>query len=800
MGIDVSDSMLLADDNGEITSRWNKEAPPGALDEAITLTEAAKIRANLLLRQLDNSKGKLDGEIRKTVEILSRAKEKAESYGLESGLERLTSRPVADIAAAAEYLEKITDEEYAAALLRSASLSAEAALGLRRMETLRGHQDTGKRNIESAPRIDLVKRWMENSKPLLTRLSDEFDLDISTFASDLAPLGADGDLAVPKTGGAETRLYESLNRLASDDGGNGSRLSLLVTDGVDSAVKDTNGFSAEVRNRPLIVLPIGDADTSMDVRIESVVNPAQVREKDLLVVAAEISSRNTGPITVTALLRDEDRTLSSKEVELKGDGSSERLDFEWLAIGVGSKAMKVEVKPLKDEKITQNNSHALTCTVTKDRYRILLCDSFPRWETRYLQNLFRRDPSIELASVIFEPRHTYPGNEPVEQPALPLSLEPWQKFDLVILGDVTPAQLTAEHQILLVEYVNRGGNLLLLAGENAMPSAFVGAPLEDLLPVTPVKSSEIDGTFVIAPPENRPVNPMVQIAKTNSQAVWTSVFSTTPRYRISRWAKAKQSAQTLLMAKDKASGATYDFLSVQRFGSGRVAFAAAPCFYHLRFSQGDRYHLRFWGRMVRGMCVEDFGFEGGMVKTRLDRKLWESGSEVQGRVRLEDIEGHPLRNADFTAVLIRDGRPVARMNPAEDTAKPGEYFIRFPSLMPGEYMISYEGSQVSQMWEMDRQNDPDPPECRFQVLGQTFAGERQFAQETPDFWSKVNQLPLAATIHPQTLPLMLGAIDLQPETISLVRSRSIWDTWTLLLAIIFVSGIEWLLRRIHGLS
>ena len=798
LSIDVSESMLLADPNGKNSSRWTKEASPSLLDEAITLTEAAKIRLNLSSKQLDVSGKKLAAEVQKTIGILSQAKQKVESHGRDSSLERLTSAPAANLAAAGKCLLEMDDRQPVVALVRSAILATDAALGLRRLDVMRT-ADTDHQGANDKPRIEWVERWMEKSVPQLTKVAGGCDLRTFTFASDLVPLKGDDKLTVSATDGSKTRLYDCLNRLAKMDGKSGSRISFLVTDGVDSAESESGKFSAAVRDQPLIVLPIGDADTRADVRIESVVAPAQVREKDVFQAVVQVAMHHSGPVTVTVNLREYDHILATRKVPLEVDGKSERVELDWQASGLGAKNMTVEVEPLENEKTIHNNSRQLSCTVTKDRYRILVCDSFPRWETRYLQNLFRRDPSVELASVIFEPRHTYPGNVPIEPPALPLTLEPWQKFDLVILGDLNPTQLTPEHQKLLVEYVNRGGNLLLLAGENSMPQAFVGAPLEGLLPMTKVQSKEIRGTFIISPPENQPIHLMVRIAQTDPSSLWRTIFSAAPEYRISQWAKAKQSAQVLLCAKDAATGATHDFLAVQRVGSGRVAFAAAPSFYHLRFRYGDRYHLRFWGQVVRGMCMSDFGFGEGMVKTRLDRQLWDRGSEVQGRVRLDDSEGNPVRNANFAAVLIRDGQPVARMKPAEDETKPGEYFLRFPDLPPGNYQLVYEGNQVEPLWNMDRQNQPDPAECRFQILDGYLSEERQFAIEPPAFWGKVNQLPLGTTIHPLTLPLMLEALDLQPQTISLSRSRAVWDTWLLLLSVIGVAGTEWLLRRTNGL-
>lgn len=796
LGIDVSRSMTLADAEGSNTPKWAKGSEPGLLDESIALTEAAKIRLNLLSGQLGESDAKLGEEVAKTRKLLEEAKTKVESFGKEAGYGRLVARPGEDLDAAALSLDGIDGKEPSAALTRSAKLAAEAALSLRRVAVLHYSRSSV---AQAEPRINLVNRWLESSKDLFAELADKGDFGISTFATDVEEHKPGESVVIPEAGGDETLLYESLNRMAAGGRADGRKVSILITDGVNSASRKDVDFSAEVRSRPLIVLPIGDADTSPEIRIESVVNPAQLREKDTFVAAVRVAAFNSGPRTLSVSLVEGDDPVASRDVKLEGKGDSQLVELEWLALGVGQKQMRVEVTKLPDEKITDNNSKDISFAVTKDKYRILVCDAFPRWETRYLQNLFKRDPSIEASSVIFEPRHAYPGKEPLPMPALPLSLEAWQKFDLVVLGDVDTQQLTKEHQELLVEYVNRGGNLMVLAGINSMPSAFVGAPLEELLPMTQSRDQDINGVFVISPAVNRAINPMVRISKTSAQSLWQSIYGIAPCHRISSWSKAKQSAQTLLTARDESSGDTHDFLAVQRYGSGRVAFAAAPCFYHLRFRYGDRYHVRFWGNVIRGMCVENFGFEGGMVRTLLDRQIWDAGSEVQGRVSVEDMGGAPVLGAEFSAVLAKDGQVVARMMPVADANRPGEYFIRFPNLGSGEYFLSYEGGIVGDLWKTDLQSQPDPAECRFRVVSGVVPEEMQFPSSEPAFWAKVNELPLGATVHPKTLPMVLAAIDIRPETISVVRSRSIWDTWTILLMVIGVAGAEWLLRRTQGL-
>lgn len=802
LGIDVSQSMSLSDVGGTITSRWNEDAEVSLLEEAMALTDVSRMRINLLSRRFQSSFDAREREVGDTQDILERAKQKAEEYAGVEELFRVLNPPIESLGSAIEQLQEMDESNPLASLERASVFASQAGKGLRRVAGIRKQVEN---EAEPAPRIDLVNRWLKESKPLFEKLAKENSLRVSTFSTDqtllsrpLYPVGS--GFSIAQTGGERTHLYENLNGMARRDGDEGRQLNLLITDGIDSTPTPAE-LSADLRNHLLFVLPIGDPNSAPDVRIESLTSPARVREKDNFLAAVEVSSHNAGPETVTVALIEEDQTLVSREVTLDGDGTTSLVELEWKAIGIGPREMRVEVTSVEGEEFTANNLKPLSCTVIKDQYRVLVCDAFPRWETRYLQNLFKRDASIEMTSIVFEPRHTYPGREPVEPLALPLALESWQTFDLVILGDVTPTQLSVAHQELLVEYVDKGGNLIILAGENSMPSAFVDAPIEALLPMIQNQPRSVSGTFVISPPENQSVAQMVNLGEGNTKAIYRTIFSITPQYSISAWNKAKDSSRALLVATDQNTGAVYDFFALQRFGSGKVSFLGAPCLYHLRFRYGDRYHARFWGQVIRGMCVDDFGFEGGLIETRLDRKLWELGSEVQGRVRLTTLEGGPMENAEFTASLIREGEVVAEMSPRPDPDRPGDYFFRFPDLAPGKYEVSYEGDEIQILLDDDETSLSlsEGGQGEFEVLSAYLSEEATFAIEEPGFWSEINHLPLAATISPQTLPLVLNALDFGPEVITRTSKRSIWDHWWFLLGIVAISGMDWFLRRINGL-
>jgi hypothetical protein len=97
----------------------------------------------------------------------------------------------------------------------------------------------------------------------------------------------------------------------------------------------------------------------------------------------------------------------------------------------------------------------------EDKIRVLVADNFPRWETRYLLNIFKRDDRIAFEQMVFEPQ---PGAGAGARAVFPATLEEWSKYRIVILGDVLPTQLTPDRQRVLREYITEGGgNLIIIA-------------------------------------------------------------------------------------------------------------------------------------------------------------------------------------------------------------------------------------------------------------------------------------------------------------------------------------------------
>ena len=72
--------------------------------------------------------------------------------------------------------------------------------------------------------------------------------------------------------------------------------------------------------------------------------------------------------------------------------------------GVSLRTYRVRISPREGEAFVDNNSKPLTVEVTDRPTRLLLIDSHPRWEYRYLRNMFDgRDPGVRLQCVLLHP-------------------------------------------------------------------------------------------------------------------------------------------------------------------------------------------------------------------------------------------------------------------------------------------------------------------------------------------------------------------------------------------------------------
>ena len=159
----------------------------------------------------------------------------------------------------------------------------------------------------------------------------------------------------------------------------------------------------------------------------------------------------------------------------------------------GEKTFVIEVPGQAGETELANNRLERVVVVTESRrLKVLLIDGLVRYEFRFVKVLLERETeaikgnkSIELQTLLLDAHPDYASQDKSAIRAFPTRSELFD-YDVVILGDVDPAQFPRPAQTFkdLADFVTeRGGGLLVVAGEQATPHKLFDTPLADVLPV-----------------------------------------------------------------------------------------------------------------------------------------------------------------------------------------------------------------------------------------------------------------------------------------------------------------------------
>ena len=286
-----------------------------------------------------------------------------------------------------------------------------------------------------------------------------------------------------------TNLSAVLEKVGEDAADEMLEAAIVLTDGRHNTAdqKSVSAAMSRCTNFPSLQCRL-EVRRPADIIVHHVDAPTAVIENDNIVIDAIISTYQCEHETGVIKLVVDGKVIDQKAIEITSDRSDHRISFATKAKNLGRHAFELRFDPLSMESNLGNNAVHCEVEVIADKIRVLLADDSPRWEFRYLLNLFDRDSQIEFDRLLFQPRR-YGTGKMTGHTSLPDDVELWSSYRVVILGDLQPDELNAQSQASLSEYVRRlGGTLVVIAGSKSMPHKFSGQPLEGLLPVEPANS------------------------------------------------------------------------------------------------------------------------------------------------------------------------------------------------------------------------------------------------------------------------------------------------------------------------
>jgi len=265
--------------------------------------------------------------------------------------------------------------------------------------------------------------------------------------------------------------------------------------------------------------------------------------------------------------------------------------------------------------------------------RVLFVQGGLTWDYKFIRLSLSDDPSIRFSGLsrsssdasFFE--NVENDDDLLE--GFPTTIERLTKFQIVVLSNLHPRDLTTNEQQLLTKFCgDYGGGVLMIGGAETFDSAWIGTDLERLLPVrfSPFTAPDAGQTpFRIRLSDAARNHPVFQLEEGTSA---TDVWNTLPAFqKYAAVDELKPGAQVWLEASISRGGEHPVLMASQRFGSGISSVICLQTFWRWRLAKESRTELfdRFWRQLFRYLS------EGGRdrITIQLRDQEMQPGSDIR---------------------------------------------------------------------------------------------------------------------------------------------------------------------------
>ena len=612
-------------------------------------------------------------------------------------------------------------------------------------------------------------------------LKERLKVVIEPFSSDLAEPAAATDL--------NTALASVSDRHPE------LRVVVLLSDG-DWNIGGSPSSSAtdlRMKNIPVFSVGMGSEDRLPDIELTSTSAPTFGLAGKAVRIPFRLSNRLPRDMAIVVSVHGTGGDVVEKTVHISGMGQLNDT-IAWKPEKTGDYDLTLSVPVIPEETLTDNNEVSLPINIRNEALRVLVVESYPRWEYRYLRNALERDPGVEVNCLLFHPGLDGVGGGQGYLDEFPDDRSLFQ-YDVVFLGDVgvSAKQLTLNDCENIRQLVRgHAGGLVFLPGFRGHQDTLLTTKLNELYPVVPDATqsrgagSEEPARFALTESGRRSLLTRLEADNERNEEVWRSL----PGFQ---WHAATMRARIgtdVLVTHDSESTrfGRVPLIATRTSGTGKVLFMGTDGAWRWRRGVEDLYHYRFWGQVVRWMAYQRNMSQGEFMRLFYSPDRPDAENVLTLNTNVMKTTGEPLRDGTV-AVQIRapSGQTDSvRLAPAGDDSwglftgsftpqEGGQYELVTTCVETGsrlETSISVRGQQ------RERVGQP----ARFDVLKEISEISRGRLTEVADFKELVQQLSLL------------------PEPELTTRRFRIWShpLWGGMLVLLL--GGFWSARKLAGLA
>jgi hypothetical protein len=687
-----------------------------------------------------------------------------------------------------------------------------------------------------ATRIAIGEAALAKSK-ILEKLSKKLTVHVVKAARSVR---AEGE-AVAEGWGDATDLASALGSVLQRVPPNQLAGVILVSDGRHNRPNRVEDFARRfgILDAPVGIVAVGSETPPKDAAILAVRAPEAIHLGDRMKVSADLKFDGYNGEKAQIQLRRGNKLLEQREISVPQDHYREEVKFVQIPDRGGVGDYQIKIMAMTGERFKENNLWEFETSITDARTNVLIVESYPRWEFRYLRNLFYgRDKSVHLQYVLLHPDEVEgQGSPPVAASAsrpfgealatrLPVTEDEWRKFDIIILGDVDPQAMNDNTWNIISRCVNeRAAMLVILAGPRFMPHAIDSEAGRALVP------AEIDyghrdyfnaddKAFRFGLTADGKLHPVTQQSTGDGAngRIWSEFPALNWRHPVTGM---KVGAEVLLtsmtdeekssvthhagltealndLAKRREREAQNAILVTRQTGKGKVALLLTDQTWRLREGAGDLYHHRFWGNLVRWGAGPILRSGGDRARLGTDQLIYTPEDRVKITARLRDKVLQPVKDDTLCAEAVNGSGKVVNQVPMTAVANSnGLYEATMDSFSKaGKYEIRLRGDLANHLIIEDGAKELKTELRVARSLGPIELGDTTM---NLSLLETIASLSSGRVVSPDKTGDLASLFLTDKSGHQEIRETTLWDNgWVLSLIIIFLVS-EWLIRRAGGL-
>lgn len=632
------------------------------------------------------------------------------------------------------------------------------------------------------------------SSPLLTRSrSIEPLMDESTWSDVAERMEVVITGFSAEEGGSKSDLHAALSKARSEH--DNLRAIVLASDGDwNSGLPPVQAaMQLRLEQVPVFGVPVGSQSRLPDLDLISFDVPTfGVSGKNVRIPFTVESSLPRDHVAQVEL-KVSDGTVIKHQLRIAAMGRTSDAIL-WKPTGVEDYMLSLNIPAHPEERISENNTRETPIAIREEKLQVLIVESFPRWEYRYLRNALSRDPGVELHCLLFHPQleKVGGGNRDYIE-TFPEELEELSQYDVVFLGDVgVEADQLSEEQCRLLKGLveQQASGLVFMPGMKGNMLNLAESPLAPLLPVVfdiaqPTGwGSRTPSHFALTELGRRSLLTKLADTQDENMQVWENL----PGFQ---WHAplVRSKAGTDVLAVHQESSNEYGripLLVTRTYGAGKVLFMGTDGAWRWRRGVEDLYHYRFWGQVVRWMAYQRNMAEGELMRFYYSPEQPQVRQTVALNANVMEKNGEPLSNGNVTARFVAPSGRTESVKLSSSGAEWGAFAGVYTPTEPGAHEVFLKC----------KENNSELTTTLF-VQGATL--EQVGKPARPEVLQELSRVSRGRIIEDGDITQIIKAIKDVPEPPNEIRRVQLWSHPLVAATLVLLLGLFWVGRKMVGL-